>query len=278
MVTVEQLRVIVRDVVEAFVTEGGSMAPRRALVALTGAQLGFDVALPQLEALVADGWILDAVESAAARERLDQDRLRAIGVRALTLGAPTDHPLLVVAALSANTAAKLAHGIDDTPVTRAITDFLLSNRPVIAVTTAASPDSPERRALYPDTPEAFRAVLRANLQALRSFGVHLVAVQEIEAAVRETWRVEVPGSTRGRRPSGVTIIEAPIVRCHERLVSQRLVQPLTPGTVLRIDAAAIVTALARDTARARAIVVEREEEKRDVSRQSRGNRRLHAEG
>ncbi len=260
MMTVEHLRVIVRDVVEAFLAERASTTPRRALVALSGAQLGFEIALPQLEALVADGWVLDVVQSGAARERLDQDRLRAIGLRAPAPDAPTDHPLLIVAALSANTAAKLAHGIDDTPVTRAVTDFLLSNRPVIAVTTAASPDSQEKRALYPDTPEAFRAVLRANLQALRSFGVRLVDVQQIEEAVRAAWRNGDPGSTRGARPPGMTIAAGPIVRCGERLVSQRLVQRLAPGTVLRIDASAIVTALARDTARARAITVEREEE------------------
>ena len=274
--TLEELRAIVREVVQTLTAEQAVGTGRRALVALTGARTGFDEALHQLELLVSDGWSLDMVQSAAARERLPQDVLRRAGLREVPPGGPTDHGLLVVAALSANTAAKLAHGIDDTPVTRVVTDFLLSGRPVVAAATAASPDSAARRAAYPDVPNAYRGMLLGNLQALQSFGVRLVDGSEIARAVDDARRAMTTwGGSGGPAP---TTLDGTRMTCHERLVSHRVIQPIPRGTVLTIDAGAIVTALARDTARARQITVHREEEKRDVSRQGRGNGRLHTEG
>jgi phosphopantothenoylcysteine decarboxylase/phosphopantothenate--cysteine ligase len=94
------------------------------------------------------------------------------------LGDSGSADLLLIAPATANTIGKMAHGIDDTPVTTFATTAIGSRKPVMVV-----PAMHEAMYRHP-------AVIR-NLEALRAMGVYLVnpRVEEGRAKIAESERV-----------------------------------------------------------------------------------------
>lgn len=252
----EDLRAMIRDIVQELLLRPA--AARRALVAFTGSDIGYDESLAQLDALRREGFALDCVATDAAAGVLDLGRARATGLTPLAPDAAADHPLLIIPTLSTNTAAKAATLIADTRVTNLIAEFLLTGRPVVAVRCGACPDSAERLARYPHAPEAFKAAQRRNLQALASYGVRFTEPDGLRQAVLDASAPASPATAPATPvvPHPATPGAQP-AREQSRLISHRTIDGLPPGFVLRIGTSAIVTSLARDTARERAITIER---------------------
>lgn len=266
--TEEQVRQVVREVVASL------LAPKRALVLFTGGRGGFADAVDQLALLQADGFVLDVVQTDAARRVLDQDRLGALGLAAWTGGEDAEHPLLIVPTLSTSTAAKAAHGIADDEASRLIARFLKSGRGVVAARNASCPLSASNRAAFPALPDAYSALMQGNLETLMRLGVYLTNAERLHRAVWKRWPVPPPPTT-GPKPVATersegegTIQDWPYARpglaqdppatVSDRLISARTVQSLPDGATLRVGRSAVITALARDVARTRAIRIERE--------------------
>lgn len=247
-----QLRDLVREVVLEMLAanpQAFSVKPeRRALVMFTGAWLGFDESIVQLQRLRDDGVQLDIIQTESAKRFLEQDKIASLGPE-VTAKLVSDHPMLIIPTLTVNCAAKVAYGMADNLATNVIHEFILLNRPVVAVRTAACPDDMEKKAWFPDIPPAFAEVLRKNLAALASFGVTLCGASGLRRAVQSTWQ-----AMEGRSALTVTPEEA-VPR--PDFVSHGMIRTLAPGTVLHVAANAIVTHLARDEAAASGVRIER---------------------
>lgn len=226
------------------IVTGDGEQPRRALVLFTGAWLGFDESVRQLEQVRDAGVHLDVIQTESSRLHLEQHKIKALGPE-VTTNLVSTHPMLIIPTLTVNCAAKVAHGMADNLATNVMHEFILLNRPIVAVSTAADPDDPEKQEWFPQIPPAFAAVLRRNLQALRDFGIRLTGTRGLNEAVMDAWReLDAP---------------APAAEWLPDLVSHELLQTVPDGHVLRVAPRALVTALARDEAAERGIRIERQE-------------------
>ena len=247
-----QLRDLVRQVVLEMLARAKDTPAepaKRALVLFTGAWLGFDESIRQLQRLRDDGLQLDIIQTESAKRFLEQDKIASLGPE-VTANLVSTHPMLIIPTLTANCAANVAHGMADNLATNVIHEFILLNRPVVAVRTAACPDDPEKQDWFPHIPSAFAEVLRSNLAALTSFGVTLCGATGLHRAVQGAWQATEHRSTPS--PSDVTSLPD--------FVSQGMIRGLQPGTVLNVAANAIVTHLARDEAAAFDVRIRREGE------------------
>ncbi len=255
--TEDQLRELVRQTIEEILNP----QPRRALVLFTGALLGFEDALDGLAAVAADGVELDYVQTPSAARILDQERIAAVGMTEVSNKLVREHQMLIVPTLTVNIAAKVVHGIGDCLASNLLAEFIMANRPVVAVESAATPDSPEKQGWFPRMPAAYAARLRRNLAELADFGVRLCSAQALHPAVMQAWAdhasaaAAAGAATPAPAPSAAPA--APVVECHRNLISHSVVQGLAPGTRLRVRPDARVTALAVDSARARSIRIEK---------------------
>jgi len=263
----DEVRAVIRLILEII----EEMArPKRALVLFTGAWLGFDHALAALVRLKADGLAMTVVQTPAAERLLDQTRIAALGLPAPTHGLVSGHDLLIIPSCTANTVAKVAHGIADTLATNLISEFIACGKPVIAAGTAADPDSPDKRAVFPLMPAAQAAVLRENLARVKSMGVQFCEAADLAECVGRT-KGTVPFVRTADRPDkrnrplcpddtpprlGEASEPSPLSH-PGRLVAAHHIQTLPPGSVLSVRRDAIVTALAADLARSRLVRIER---------------------
>ncbi|MCT1458348.1 flavoprotein [Aestuariimicrobium sp. p3-SID1156] len=253
--TEQELREIVRRTVlevmasQPNIAAGLSPTARRALVLFNGAWLGFDESVRQLERVRDAGVELDIIQTDSAKRFLEQHKIAPLG-QEVTQNLVSDHPMLIIPTLTVNCAAKVAHGMADSLATNVIHEFILLNRPIVAVRTAACPDNAEKRAWFPDIPPAFAKVLRRNLQALADFGVQLTDVDGLHDAVIAAWARLDGAPVPGRAEPRTALPD---------LVSHALLAGVPDGGVLKVARKALVTALAKDEAAARGIRIERQE-------------------
>lgn len=163
-------------------------AETRALVLMTGTTLGLTEAAAALHALTGRGWSLKLVLSAGARILLSADHLRLLPLTPLDDGADTETLLdgcrLVVApTLTVTTAAKLAGGVRDSRAAHLLARALEKGIGVVAASDGCCPDNPERARRGFAAPDAYKARLRANLAALKSYGVTLVPARRLADAL-----------------------------------------------------------------------------------------------
>ena len=149
------------------------------------------------------------------------------------------HDLLVVPTLTANLAAKVAHGIGDCLASNVVAEFIMSNKPVVVATNGVCPDSADKRGWFPQMPSGYAAMLRENLAALKSFGVHLATAETLDRVVRE-----VAGA-------------GDAVHCTARVVTESVIRSLAPGSRLSVHRRAIITDLARDAAASSGVTITR---------------------
>ena len=224
----EQLRElitrIVRDVLaEQPRQETPATGKPNALVLFSGALLGFDAALESLKRASAHV-NLDWRQTESASRILDQERIAALGMTPVETSLVQAHDLLIIPTLTANLAAKVAHGIGD---------CLASN------VVAACPDSADKRGWFPQMPSGYAAMLRENLAALTSFGVHLATAETLDRVVGE-----VAGA-------------GDAVHCTARVVTESAIRSLAPGSRLSVHRKAIITDLAREAAASSDITITR---------------------
>jgi len=281
--TEAELRSLIREAI----LEVLGPQPRRALVVFTGGLLGFEDCIPELRMLAAEGVQLDYLQTPSAERILDQKLIASVGMREVSKRMVEEHDMLIAPTLTANIAAKVAHGIADCRASNLFSEFIMSNRLVVASRTAICPDGAAKQSWFPHMPPGYADMLRSNLAALSSFGVRLTesrflcrtalaawerrdqerraplvaafgtSVAGLAAAFTEPVSVAQPGGATASRP-GVAAPGAGVVPCTRSLISQQVVQQLPAGIELRISRQAKVTAAARDAASTRSIRISRE--------------------
>lgn len=283
--TADDVSALVRRALAELVTP----PPRRALVLFTGALVGFERVIGELDLLAASGVELEYVQTPSAERILDQRLIASVPMRPADRHLTGSHDTLVVATLTQNAAAKTAHGIADCLASNLLNDYLLAGRPVVAAASGCDPDDPDKRRWFPTIPEGVAAVMRENLETLRGFGVRtaragalartvLAAYERAERARTAPLTTALGMSRRelldrlgapapatpvavGGRAARAAAAPAPrtgAVSVQLRLISQRVVQRLPVGTVLRVPAGAQITAMAADVARTRSVTIIRE--------------------
>lgn len=273
--TEDELKTIIRQVIADLLAP----APRRALVLFTGGLIGFEDAIASLQRLQATGVQLDCIQTPSAQRVLDQRLIASVGMRDVTKNLVTDHDMLILPTLTANIAAKVAHGIADCLASNVTAEFIMSNRAIVASKSPVCPDSSGKKQWYPNIPAGYADLLRGNLATLASFGVRLAearalcrtAIAAFEArdrlqrgplvAALGTSAAGLSAAADKHAVLPAVAASAPagnVVVCHDRLLSQRLVQQLPEGTELHVAANTVITALAQDTAAARSIRILRE--------------------
>ena len=252
--TEAELRELIRRTIEEILNP----PPRRALVLFTGALLGFEDSLDGLRRIAADGVDLDYVQTPSAARILDQDLIAGIGMTEVSTKLVAEHQMLIVPTLTVNTAAKAAYGMADGLATNLLQEFIMADRPIVAVRAAACPDSAEKQGWFPHMPPGFAAVLRENLTRLASFGVRLCGANGLHETVMQAWADHFAAAHAAPLPGGPPTSGVPgSVEGHRPLISHAVVQSLPHGSLLRIDPGAKVTAMAMDAARSRSIRIER---------------------
>lgn len=283
--TADDVSALVRRALAELVTP----PPRRALVLFTGALIGFERVIGELDLLAASGVELEYVQTPSAERILDQRLIASVPMRPADRHLTGSHDTLVVATLTQNAAAKTAHGIADCLASNLLNDYLLAGRPVVAAASGCDPDDPDKRRWFPTIPEGLAAVMRENLETLRGFGVRtaragalartvLAAYERAERARMAPLTTALGMSRRelldrlgapapatpvavGGRAARAAAAPAPrtgAVSVQLRLISQRVVQRMPVGTVLRVPAGAQITAMAADVARTRSVTIIRE--------------------
>lgn len=283
----------VARLVQDAVREALSPPPRRALVLFSGGLLGFQESLGGLRMLVESGVVVDYVQTPSALKILDQELIASIGMREVSKRMVEAHDMLIAPTMTSNIAAKVAHGVADCLASNLFSEFIMSNRLVVASRSAICPDDAPKQSWFPQMPTAYADLLRGNLATLASFGVRLCAAHALARTALAAWerrdlshrewlggQLGVPATalprwqpaataaavpeTAKQSPASADAESAPpapagnSVRCQRSLISQQVIQQLADGTDLRIGARATVTALARDLAAARSIRISRE--------------------
>ncbi len=164
-------------------------APKKALVVFSGAAIGYKEAMDSLVKLREDGWELKVFLSDEAMHVFTPSRIQetlkvdaiynsSSNVPQRELYAEVDQ--IIIAATTVNTAAKIAHGICDNEMLTLINHGLMAGTPVVCAINGACPDNAMRAKLgMGNSSEGYRALLRNNLKALKSFGIKLVSSDEL---------------------------------------------------------------------------------------------------
>jgi hypothetical protein len=277
-----ELRAVIREVLVELL----GPQRRRALVMFTGGLLGFEDAVDELRALGAAGVELDYIQTPSAQRILDQDLIASLGMREVQNKYVEEHHMLIAPTLTSNIAAKVAHGIADCRASNLFSEFIMTNKPVVASRTAICPDGDAKQGWFPAMPEGYAAMLRGNLSALASFGVRLAEARTLCRTALAAWeraeeqrrapliaalgdspaavlqQLGAPASPVETRAATVaapaTTSARTVVPCRQKLISQQIIARVPDGAELRIAPAAKITALAHELAAQRAISITRE--------------------
>ena len=229
---------------------------KTALVLLMATDLGLEQLPNCLGVLRHEGWILRSVLSAQARKTFSAAQLNAAGVDPVADDDADVDALLdgcgsvLVPALSINSAAKVACGIRDSLASALLARALERGMTVIAATDGCCPDNPERLAQGFLVSDAYKVRLRANLQALRDFGVRLVPACELASAAQQAGGPAA--EIRVRAAEAVTMPSASFAASagDRRIFSRSDAVQCQPGE-LRLGRDVLVTPLAVDELRIR---------------------------
>lgn len=252
----ELLDRIVEEVLERL-----SQRMKNALIVFTGASIGFKEVMPQLLALMEDGWHFRVVLSNSAEYILTPQLVKKLlGIDNVYLERETkalaplykDVSLIIIPTLTFNSAVKIALGVADTLPTNLAAHGLMEGIPVVAVKNACDLRNGTRLKIGADkTPEAYLARMDQCLSSLESYGIELV---EAEALYR---RIE----DRFGRFSAVSDKEKSkeVCRLNKKVLSRTdVIDAKNADAVLLIPANAIVTTLAADTAKELGVKIARE--------------------
>jgi len=216
---------------------------KRILALFTGGYTELKEAISQVERLIQESYVIDAVMSQSAVNVIGKEKIRGISglgrlicepdssISSLELVQESD--ALVVPILTRNSSAKLALGITDTLVTNIIMQALISGKPIIAARNSADPDPANCPCIAtPDTPPALIKLAKDYLKKLESYGMKLVDVNELANAVNNELN-----------KSSNDILE-------QKLITQDTIEKLPQGTKqITVAKGSIITPLARDFAK-----------------------------
>ena len=223
------------------------------LAVFTGGMKGAEAALTELEGLRKNYRITGAASASAIR-MFGKDRLAAAADEWID---GTENPAeacgidgfdaVVFPTLSQNTAAKAAQGIRDGFACDAMASALLAGRRVVATRDSVCPGC---------AGGAYAGMLRTILERLVAFGVGLCDANDLGAAVRGC-------SAPAPAPASPEPPRKPAAKGKKTVITASVVQDAARAgkTEIVVDAAALLTPLARDEARERGIRFVRSGEK-----------------
>jgi hypothetical protein len=233
---------------------------KRVLVLFGGASAGWQAGLDAIALLAHGGNAVTAVLTPSAAGILGEGKIREAGADQVILpgvfaDAPAlvkTHDLVLIPTLSMNLAAKLALGLfDGLPATLAL-GALLAGKPVLAVRDGADPDGSGGRVWGATGAAAtLRTRLSANLKALESYGVRLLAADEFVPAVQQhlssSYTPPVrPSAAADSGSAGEAAASGPVIAA--AVITQADIAHLQEGGLLRIPKGSRLTPLAQETA------------------------------
>lgn len=164
--------------------------PKTALVCFSGALIGFQTALDNIARLKQEkGWQFKVYFSDNAFGAIDPNKVKeALGVDKIHC-TETQTPQrelweevdgVIIATATINTVAKLAVGICDNEMLTLINHAIMAGKPVVCAADGACPDNEVRAKIgMGKSPEGYRQMLRGNLAALTSFGIDVIAAEDL---------------------------------------------------------------------------------------------------
>ncbi len=256
-------------------------ACKKATVLFTGALIGYTDAVASLKELKEDGWRLTVVLSKSADEVLTADRIKKdIDPDAIYVeGAPVngrqivdDSQIVIVPALTINTAAKLANCISDNLITNMITRALHKGIKVVAAVDGCCPDNSVRQSIGFDVTEAYKTKLRNNLVDLVTYGIVLTTDADLFEKTDEVFRAnfsfpsfceqeepepekEISCGCGCSKPDGENV---GVVRIDKKVVGRMDIACYGCCAKIIVRKDAIVTQLAKDAAQQTGAVIVRE--------------------
>lgn len=238
--------------------------PKTALVCFTGAAIGYTNGLKAMEKLRKDGWQLKVLVTDSSKQVLDLDKIKkALDVDQVYTNENVFElkefvktaDEVILPTLTINTAAKIAHGIADTPVLTTISQAIMSGKSFVCAIDGADPDDEVRAKLgMGKVPAGYRKVLRDNLATLGTFGWTLCAAADLyevcaEKKVSECTAPEA-AAPKAAEPVPAAPVSAPVegdvIVSH--IISRKDLMTRKGQKVVKVRKDAIITAFAAEAA------------------------------
>lgn len=164
-------------------------APKKAIVAFTGGDIGFEKSISQLNKLKENGWDLKIVLSSSVERILDIEKIREcfgtnnifIDGEVLDIKELYEHmDTLIIPTLTINSAAKISTGIADTLPTQLAARCIMNGTPVIAVKDACDLNNTSRAKLgYNRFPNTYFEMIKGHIDRIESYGVKLIDIENL---------------------------------------------------------------------------------------------------
>lgn len=185
------------------------LGAKKALAVFCGGMIGLDDAILQMQQLQQEGYQFEVVLTPNADTVIGQQKLRdALGPVPIYTEACDHHEtikklaesdVVIIPVMTINTAAKVGNGIADNLATTLITVALLSGKPVIGVRDACEPQNQYRQTMGQNkAAQAYRALLAANVEKLREYGMELCGAQALAITVQRGLNEPVPAAAATR--------------------------------------------------------------------------------
>lgn len=169
---------------------------KRGLLLFTGATIGYNKAIDNINKLKKDGWEFDVVMSKAAQDVIGIDTLKKdieinniithdnmFVIRDLL----QQNTIVIIPTLTMNSCAKIANCISDTLVTNIVSKALMSKKTIVASINGCCPENEERKLVYGDNlSDLHKKKLSENLEALRDYNINLSSSENLYKNVNKT--------------------------------------------------------------------------------------------
>ncbi len=234
--------------------------PKKALVIFTGAAIGFSQSIKCIKNLKEDGWDLKILLSKSAeyvltrdliKESLDIDKIHVesevTGMKELY----NDVDMIIIPALTLNSAVKIALCICDNLVTNIVSHGIMEGIPILAAKDACDLRNPVRSKLgAKKIPEAYLNKVEDYISILESYGIKMVEAKDIYkyAIQNRTEHSLIKKPDNGN--CGLNISKRVLSRAD-------IIGALNYGRKINISKSTIITALAKETAKEYAVEIVR---------------------
>ncbi|MBA4603268.1 flavoprotein [Thermoactinomyces mirandus] len=235
------------DLIVERVLEKLKQREKQALIIFNGSFTGLKESLIQLKKMQERNWKLKVVLSKSAGHLLDPDHLKKeLSVQEICIegrdknlqSLDKDYSLLIMPTLTKNSAAKISLGIADNLTTSLVSRFIMRGLPIIAAKDACLPEERKK------TPSDYLNMFENYLDKLERFGLKLVKTDEIFQTVSEN----EPGPVHRFFPETAVKPGPQHIRGKKVVTQSDILDAIDTGRVLNVQAKAIITPLAMETA------------------------------
>ena len=152
----------------------------RILVVFSGGAYGFSEAIASLRYLQDEGYDIKYILTESGDKVLGEENISNllntnkvyVEGRDNLKNLVRSSNILILPTLTSNSAAKIANGISDTSLTRAVSGFILDRKPIFAATNSCCPEDRERvKYLSHPMNEFYKKQMTENMEKIEKFGV-----------------------------------------------------------------------------------------------------------